>query len=182
MPVIVPSRFSMRSSCCSTSRMLLRYSSKIARSGAPSVLLSRWVSALTESSRLCLSLSRAERRAGADVHRLAPGGGHVADRNKLRPEAFERRHHRLEREAGARGLGMPGVRIDSAGEVHGPEPERGTGSSSRLRCQRGCHRIEHRQRDRGAKGTTQESAAGQVLLRDDHMVYSTVARATVLPG
>ena len=29
---------SMRSSCCSTSRMLLRYSSRMARSGAPSVL------------------------------------------------------------------------------------------------------------------------------------------------
>ena len=47
--------------------MLLRYSSKIARSAAPSVRRSFVVSAVTESSRLCFSASRAWRCSGEPV-------------------------------------------------------------------------------------------------------------------
>ena len=64
---MVPSRLSIRSSCCSTSRMLLRYSSRMARSGAPSVRRSFAVSCVTESSRLCFSFRRAARCSAEPV-------------------------------------------------------------------------------------------------------------------
>src|SRR5262249_36099258 len=60
---------------------------------------------------------------GAHVYRLAPWSGHIADRDKLRSKLFERLHHRLEHEAGACGVGMPGVWKDSAREVHRSETE-----------------------------------------------------------
>ena len=109
-----------------------------------------------------------ERRARAQVDRLAPRCLHLADRDELVAEPLERLHDRLELEVGTDGCRMPRIRIHAVRHVDGPEPERRLGCRLRLGRQRRHHRIEHGQRHSGAKGTAQERAAGQMLLRDDH--------------
>ena len=109
-----------------------------------------------------------ERRARAQVNRLAPRRFHLADRDELVAESLEGLHDRLELEVGTDGCRMPRIRKYAVGHVDGPEPERRLGCRLRLGRQRRHHRIEHGQRHSGAKGTAQERAAGQMLLRDDH--------------
>ena len=110
-----------------------------------------------------------ERRAGAQVDRGAPRRLHLADRDQLIAERLERLHDRLELEVAA------GLRPDATcpgytpfGHVDRAEPERRRRGRVRLRGERRHHRVEQRQRDRGAERAAQERAAGQMLLRDDH--------------
>ena len=67
---------------------------------------------------------------------------------------------------------MPRVGEHAVRHVDRAEPERRARRRARLRRERRHHRIQQGQRHRGAEGTAQERAAGQMLLRDDHG-YST---------
>ncbi len=120
-----------------------------------------------------------KRRARAEVDRCAPRRLHLADRDQLIAERFERLHDRLELEVAPLLLRMPGVGEHAVRHVDRAEPERRVRRRARRGRERRHHRVQQGQRDRGTEGTVQERAAGQMLLRDDHG-YSTLARATLL--
>ena len=78
---------------------------------------------------------------------------------------------------------MPGVGIHAARHVDRAEPERRARRRLRLRRERRHHGIEQRQRHRGAERAAQERAAGQMLLRDDHVLLHVSLRCDcVLTG
>ena len=107
-----------------------------------------------------------------------PTAPHLADRHQLVAERLERLHDRLELEVRCRPA--PGARYPAT-RRSGSRPRRsGTAwpPPSALRRQRRHHRVEQRQRHRGAE-VPRRSAAGQVLLRDEHC-YCSFARATVV--
>ena len=75
-----------------------------------------------------------ERRAGAEVDRLAPRRLHLADRHQLIAERLERLHHRLELRSSLPGLvRMPGVGKHAVRHVDRAEPER-RGCAAVLAC------------------------------------------------
>ena len=119
-----------------------------------------------------------ERGAGAQVDRLAPRRLHLADRDQLIPEPFQRLHHRLEDEVAPRRIGMPGSGKHATREVDRTEAER----RFRRSGERRYHGVQERQCYCGAHGSAHESAARKMLLRDDHgcSLFLLVDCATLL--
>src|SRR5580698_6296746 len=113
-----------------------------------------------------------ERGAGAQMDRRTPRRLHLADRDQLISEAFQRLHHRLEDEVTPLRIGMPGSGKHATREVDRTEAER------RLRRRGECrrHGVQEWQRDRSAQSSTHEGAARKMLFRDDHS-YSLFTRA-----
>jgi len=102
------------------------------------------------------------------VNGFTPRRFHLADRHQLIAEALERLHDRLELEVRALGRRMPRVGVHPVRHVDRTEAERRACGGFSLCRERRHHGIEQGKRHRGAKRTLQESAAGQMLLRNDH--------------